>query len=213
MSPSATTAGRISASTARARPPPPPTSCCITTAGSGLPSIAAKAGSTSTACGCRRCSSTTVGRSPLAIRSAGPGWCSNSAPRPRPRHRDPRLRRCGPRLPHHRGPFTPIGRRFGRHTPIDRHLVRSRGRRHRHRPGRRNRRRPCRDNNHHHPCRGTHRRRHHHPPPRQRCRCNTPGRRKHHPRRHQRRRQRTGRRNWFRPSLRLDADAKCSSSG
>ncbi len=107
---------RISASTAWARRPHPPTWCCITTAGSGLPSIGVRAGSTSTACGCRRSSSTTVGRSILAIHSTGPGWCSNSAPR-RPRHREPRrLHRCGPRrrpLHHqHRGPFNTADRWF-----------------------------------------------------------------------------------------------------
>ena len=78
--------------------------CCITTASSGSPSIAAKPACTSTACGCRRCSSMTVGRSLSVIQNTGPGWSSSSPPRLR-RHRSRRhhlrevrrARGCGPR--------------------------------------------------------------------------------------------------------------------
>jgi hypothetical protein len=187
-----------------------------------LPSIGVRAGSTSTACGCRRSSSTTVGRSVLVIHSTGPGWCSNSAPR-RPRHREPRrLHRCGPRRRprlhrHHRGPFNTTDRRFRPHRrariPADRHQIRHVGRRNRRRSGpsnhrHRNHRPPPRQRTRHHtPGRRKHR--HHRPPLRQRCRHHTSGRRRH---------RRSGRRrncsqNWCQPFLRPGADGTSSSSG
>ncbi|MDT5048070.1 MAG: hypothetical protein QOG75_3958 [Mycobacterium sp.] len=225
---------RISASTAWARRPHPPTWCCITTAGSGLPSIGVRAGSTSTACGCRRSSSTTVGRSILAIHSTGPGWCSNSAPR-RPRQREPRRpHRCGPRrrpLHHqHRGPFNTADRWFRPHRrarrPAHRHQIRHAGRRNRRRSGHRkhrrsghrnhrHRRRPPRQRSRHHtPGHRKHRRsghRNHRPPPRQRCRHHTSGRRKRRHRNH--RRHRNCSQNWCQPFLRPGADGTSSSSG
>lgn len=126
------TARRISALTALTIPPRPLIWCCITTAGAGWPSTAVNAGFMSTACGCPRSSSTTVGPSPSAIPTTDHDWSSNSAlrclyhrgMRRRPgcgRRRLPPVRLGNPvaqpgRLPLHRHPgqISRNGRRFRR---------------------------------------------------------------------------------------------------
>ena len=178
-------------------------------------------GITSTACGCRRSSSTKVGRSLSAIHSTGPDWCSNSAPR-RPRHREPRRR---PLLHHHhRGAFNTTDRRFRPHRrartpqtdtksgtrpaqppplrppqppPPPPAATTAQPAPH---PGHRKHRRSGRRNH-----------RHHRPPPRQRCRRHTSGRRKH--RRRECSRHRNCSQNWCQPFLRPGADGESSSSG
>jgi hypothetical protein len=102
------------------------------TAGSGWPSTAVNAGSTSKACGCQRSSSETAGPLPLAIPGAGCGWYSSSGGQ-RPHHLDsatyPRPG-CDPGLP--RRPWTdhrtgvanrnrlPVSHRPGEVSPIGR---------------------------------------------------------------------------------------------
>ena len=84
--------------------------CCGSPEPSGWPSTGAPTASSSTAHGCRRSRSTTVRRSPSAIRSAVRGWFSRSAPSrsARTTSRSTAWPRRGPAYP---PPFSPPHRR------------------------------------------------------------------------------------------------------
>ena len=163
-SPSASTVARTSSSTVSADRARHPWWCCTSTAINGSLSIAAKPGSTSTGCECRRSSSMTGGRSPSAIPNTDRVWCSNSPPRLlRPRPRECR-RRCVPtRHRRHCRRCVPMHRLRGqsRHRHRDRSRTSSRPLHLRHRratvqwvaPPPRPAPPPPRGTSHHHRCR------------------------------------------------------------